>query len=147
MLKALKIFERAVVVALLGMLMITVAASAVELGVVLIRDLLHQPFLRLDLHDMLEVFGFFLMVLLGLELLEIVKDYLEASKVHVEVVLLVAMVAVGRKIVILDYKTIPAGQMFGIAAVMIALAAAYYILKRTACEWPRPASRETKERP
>lgn len=79
---------------------------------------------------MLEVFGFFLMVLIGLELLESIKAYLEEERVHAEIVLLVALVAVARKIIVLDYKDDTPEMVYGIAAIIISLSVGYFLVRR-----------------
>ncbi len=70
------------------------------------------------------------MVLIGIELLETIKAYIEEERVHAEVVFLVAIVAVARKIIILDYNKITPNLMYGIAAVIIALGVSYYFVIR-----------------
>jgi uncharacterized membrane protein (DUF373 family) len=71
----------------------------------------------------------FLLVLIGIELLEIVKIYLVQKTVHVEVVFTVAMIAIARKVVILDIEEIPSLTLIGIGAIIVALAVGYYLLK------------------
>jgi len=127
----LKTFEKTVVLILLGLMMLAVLASTVELGIILVQQLIKPPLLLLNIAEMLEVFGFFLMVVIGLELLETIKAYLEQDQVHVEVVFLVAMVAVARKIIILDYKDITAELLLGMSAIIITLSAGYYFVKRS----------------
>lgn len=51
-------------------MMLTVVATAIELSAVLYAQLMKPPYLALDVAEAIEVFGFFLMVLIGLELLE-----------------------------------------------------------------------------
>lgn len=128
--KYVKIFEKTVVLSLLGMMMIAVFASCVELVFVLVGELSKPPFMRLDVDEMIQVFGFFLMVLIGLELLETIRAYLEEGRVHAEVVFLVAIVAVSRKVIILDYKTIPTELLFGMSALIIALGLGYFLVRR-----------------
>lgn len=70
------------------------------------------------------------MVLIGLELLETIKTYLEEDRVHAEVVFLVAIVAVSRKVVILDYKETSTEMLFGMAALIVALGIGYYLVRR-----------------
>jgi len=106
-------------------------ASTVELAIILVEQLLAPPMLLLDVKEMLTVFAFFLMVLIGLELVETTKMYLEEDVFHVEVVVLVAIIAVARKIIIIDYYTISYEMVLGVAALMIALSVAYFLLKRT----------------
>lgn len=128
--KILKTFERVIVLSLLGMMMFAVLAATVELAFVLVQELFKPPFMRLNVDEMLKVFGFFLMVLIGLELLETIKAYLEEDRVHAEIVFLVAIVAVSRKVVILDYKQTPTDLLFGMAALIIALGAGYFLVRR-----------------
>jgi uncharacterized membrane protein (DUF373 family) len=48
----------------------------------------------------------------------------------VEIVLLVAMIAVARKVILIDMKEMDPGSMFGVAALLISLAASYYLIRR-----------------
>ena len=123
-------FEHFIVLALLVMMMIALLASTIELGVILVQQLREPPFLLLNVKEMLSVFAFFLMVLIGLELVETIRVYLEKDVFHVEVVVLVAIIAVARKIIIIDYKEMSYGIVLSIAALMIALSAGYFLLKR-----------------
>jgi uncharacterized membrane protein (DUF373 family) len=99
----LKKFEKVIIMALLVLMMLAVLVSTTELAVILFQQLMNPPVLVLNIKEMLEVFGFFLMVLIGLELLESLKAYLQEDRVQAEVVFLVAIVAVCRKVIILDY--------------------------------------------
>jgi len=51
--------------------------------------------------------------------------------IHVEDVLLVAMIAVLRKVITLDIKELPATTLIAVAAVIVALAAAYWLMRRS----------------
>ena len=128
--KILNTFEKITVLTLIGMMMLAVLASTVELGVILFRELMKPPLLLLNIQEMLEVFGFFLMVLIGLELLESIKSYLDEKKIHAEVVFLVAIVAITRKVIIVDYKDIAPEILYGMAAVIIALGSGYFLVRR-----------------
>lgn len=130
MLKILRQLEKVVVVALLGMMMLAVLVSTIELAFVLYREISKPPVLLLDIAELLEVFGFFLMVLIGLELLETIKAYCTEDRVHAEVVFLVALVAVCRKVIIIDYREITPFLLFGISALIVALGAGYFLVRR-----------------
>lgn len=128
--KILKTFEKVIVFALLGLMMLAVLVSTVELVVILFWQLIKPPAFLLSIEEMLEVFGFFLMILIGLELLESIKVYLEQDRVPAEVVFLVAIVAVSRKVIILDYKVIAPEMLYGMAAVIVALGIGYFLVQR-----------------
>jgi uncharacterized membrane protein (DUF373 family) len=119
-----------IVLALLFMMILALLASTVELAIILVEQLLAPPRLLLDVKEMLTVFAFFLMVLIGLELVETIKMYLDENVFHVEVVILVAIIAVARKIIIIDYDSVSYEILLSIAALMIALSAGYFLLKR-----------------
>ena len=83
--------------------------------------------LELDiLHD---VFGKFLLILIGLELARTVVMYLDEHVLHVEIVLEVAMIAAARHAIDVSRETTP-GQFFGIAAVIAALGVSYFLYKK-----------------
>jgi uncharacterized membrane protein (DUF373 family) len=126
----LKLFEKIIVWTLLCLMMVAVLVSTIELAFTLFQELMKPPLFLLNIEEMLEVFGFFLMVLIGLELLESIKAYLEEDRVHAEVVFLVAIVAMSRKIIIVDYKDISPEMLYGFAAVIIALASGYFLVRR-----------------
>ncbi|MEE8525834.1 MAG: phosphate-starvation-inducible PsiE family protein [Thermoanaerobaculia bacterium] len=124
-------FQRYIVLALLWMMMVVVLLGTIELAVVLITQMAKPPRpVLLDLDEMLWIFNFFLLVLVGLELVEVIKDYLHEDTVHVEVVLLVALIAVARKVIILDPKALDAPVLWGLAAMILALAGGYFVLKK-----------------
>ncbi len=100
--KYLEKVERAIVLSLLVMMVLVVFLSTLELGWVIIKDIISPPVFLLDINELLDIFGMFLLVLIGVELLETVKMYLSKKTVHVEVVFVVAMIAIARKVIILD---------------------------------------------
>ena len=123
-------FERFIVLALLLMMMLALLASTIELAIILVEQLLAPPKFLLDIREMLTVFGFLLMVLIGLELVETIKIYLEHDVFRVEVVVLVSIIAVTRKIIIIDYNSVSYEMLLSIGALMIALSAGYFLVKR-----------------
>lgn len=131
MLLLLKKFEEVVVVILAWLLAATIAFSVLELAVVLFKDLISPPVLMLEMHELLDIFGLFLLVLLGLELLETMKAYLRENVVHVEVVMIVAIIAIARKVIILDLKVLSGTMLIGLASLLAALAFGYVYIKRT----------------
>lgn len=129
MLDIAKKIESGIVTVLLALMLITVIISTIELAIIMYNELMSPPKYMFGLQDVLEVLGFFLMVLIALELLETIKAYLE-HKFHLEVVVVVAMIAIARKIIIIDYKEISPETLYGMAAVILALSVGYYLVKR-----------------
>lgn len=130
MIGLLKNFERVIIHTLIVMMMAIIALTTIELAWIIIKDILSPPIILLRIEELLEVFGFFLLVLIGIELLETIKAYLLEKVVHVEIVLEVALIAIARKVIILDVEKYSHLTVMGIAALILALAAATYAIKR-----------------
>jgi uncharacterized membrane protein (DUF373 family) len=128
--KFLKRFERFIVICLLGFMALVVLLSVVELAVLIFEQLMIPPFMLLDMNKLLKIFSFFLIVLIGLELIEVIKVYLVDEQVHVEVIFLVAIIAVARKVIILDVKDMDPLILVGVAAIILALSGGYLLLKQ-----------------
>ena len=127
----LKKFEKIIITSLIVMMVLVLFLSTVDLGLVIIKDIISPPILLLDINELLDIFGLFMLVLIGIELLESVKTYISKKEFHVEVVLTVALIAIARKVIILDIKTASSLTLLGIAAIVIALSVGYYFLKQS----------------
>ena len=64
MLEALKKFEYVINVALILMLALVVLLATIDLGWVILRDMLTPPVILLEVNELLELFGAFLLVLI-----------------------------------------------------------------------------------
>lgn len=130
MLIFLKKFERAIVTALIVMMELTILLATIELAWLIIKDIITPPVLLLEIHELLDIFGLFLLVLLGIELISTLKTYLTENEIHVEVVFAVALIAIGRKVIILDVKELSSLSLIGIASIIISLSVGYFLVKR-----------------
>ena len=130
--RLLHLFETVINVSLLVMMAIIVALTTIGLGWSIIQDVMSAPVLRLDVAQLVDLFSMFLLVLIGVELLETVKAYMIDKSVHVEVIVSVGLVAITRKVVLLEPKTLDGLSLIGIAAIIAALAGAYWALRRSA---------------
>lgn len=125
--RVVRAFERLIVVSLVGMMMVVVALSAVELGWLIVSDLVTAPIILWEVDELLEIFGFFLLVLIGVELLETIKAYLRDNIIHVEIVAEIALIALARKVIVLDLDASDALTVLAIAALILALAVALHL--------------------
>ena len=138
MMKYIDKFETVINVTLLNMLGLVVVLATVDLGWLIIKDILTPPVFLLDVAELLELFGIFLLVMIGLELLGTVKTYITKKTIHVEVVLLVAIIAIARKVVILEPKEMDGTSLLGIAAIIFALSIGYYFVRLGGPKAPMP---------
>ena len=130
MIKLLEKFEHYILDTLILMLAAVILISTIELGWIIIKDFLRPPKYFLEIADLKEIFGFFLLVLIGIELLETMKAYVLERIVHVEIILEVALIAIARKIIILDFEKYEGLTIIGIALLVAATGAAFFVVKR-----------------
>ena len=130
--------QRFGVMALAGMLAIVVVLSIAHLGVLIGEEIWTPPRFLIRVQGLVEVFGYFLLVLIGVELLETLRAYLKKDVIHVRVVLEVALIAMARKVIIAEPGTVPALTLLGVAAVILALAIAFYFERQTQGESGKP---------
>jgi uncharacterized membrane protein (DUF373 family) len=130
MLKYLEKLEGIVIRSLVVMMALVVLFASLDLAWIIGQDLMTPPYLLFDVNRLLEIFGMFLLVLIGIELLESIRMYLDHRLVHVEVVMTVAMIAIARKVIILDVKDLDGLKLIGIGVIILALAGGYVYIKR-----------------
>ena len=70
-----------------------------------------------------------LLILLGLEILESLKIFLKEHRVRLELIRILAVIAVARHIIQLDFEHTDGFVLIGIGALVIALTAGYFLVK------------------
>jgi uncharacterized membrane protein (DUF373 family) len=111
-------------------MIIVISAATFELGWIIVDHIISPPLFLLLIPELLDIFGFFLLVLIGIELLETIKAYLTQNVFHIEIVLEVALIAIARKVIIFDLNKFSGISILGTAALIIAVATAYFAVKR-----------------
>jgi uncharacterized membrane protein (DUF373 family) len=110
------------------MMTTVVLLATLALGWLIVKDIITPPVVLIEIDERLEIF--FLLVLIGVELLEIIKAYLIDKVVHVEIVLEVVLIAIASKVIILDLEKYSSLTLPGIASLILAVAIAFYAIKR-----------------
>ncbi len=122
--------EKIIIYSLIVMMAGILLLATVELGYYLIRSIIGSDYLLLDLDDLMDLFGVFMLVLIGIELLDTIKVYLRSNIVHVEVVVLVAIIALARKVIALKTENMDGEKIIGIGVLIVALGVTYYLIKK-----------------
>jgi uncharacterized membrane protein (DUF373 family) len=122
------------VAVMIALLMIVVLLSTVHLGVLICQEIWAPPRFIIPVQGLLDIFGYFLLVLIGVELLETLKVYVKKDTVHVRVVIEVALIAMARKVITEEPHLVPASTLFGIAALILALAIAFYFERQASSD-------------
>lgn len=122
--------ERAVVLAVLGLITLVVLESAVEVGWLVFRWAIEPPTGLVESGRLLDVFGAILLIVIGLELLASIRAYLRDAVLHLGPVLELGLVALARKAIVLDLEKYDGVTLLGLAALVVALGSALYLQRR-----------------
>ena len=127
-------FEKVIYALLMILLMAVLIAAVVELGWLMITSLIQTTPWLLETHEMIAVLGGFLLVLIGVELLDTIKAYFRENTIHVEIVVLLAIIAIARKVILLDPSSMNGYElgveMMGTGVIVVGLTAGYYLIKK-----------------
>jgi uncharacterized membrane protein (DUF373 family) len=81
-----------------------------------------------------KIFGLFLNILIALEILENITAYLKKHVVQVELVIITSLIAVARKIILLDFEKIEGIELIGLAIAIFALSGSYWLIRKVNAE-------------
>ncbi len=123
-----------IVILLFSLLVVVVYTSIVFLGLLFdgIFSSIQNSFSPDEniMNHLHTIFGGFLSVLIGVELLHTIKMYLREDVVHVEIVLLVALIGISRHVIDLDIEHLQPLQLVGISSLILVLSVGYFFIKK-----------------
>ncbi len=100
------------------------------------------PLLHLTVSEIFDLFGTFMVVLIAIEIFINIRLYLGSNTLPIQLVIATALMAIARKVIILDLADTSAEQVFAIGAVTLALGVTYWLVsvkaKDKAQENPTP---------
>ena len=130
-LKIIHIIENLVSKVLSIALIVVIFVSIFDLVIVLLSDLFAREPAGFFEITLIEIFGFFLNILIALELLENITVYLRKHVVQLELVLTTALIAVARKIIIFDSSKYEKNDLIALGFAIICLAGGYWLVRYT----------------
>ena len=121
-----------VCVKFLAILMVFVILLGVaDVMYVLYSRLVQPPFMLLNVSDIFKVFGAFMVVLIAIEIFINIRLYLGSNTLPIKLVLATALMAIARKVIVLDLENTTPIYIFAIAAVVLALGVTYWMVGKT----------------
>lgn len=117
-------------VKILAILMILLTfSSLIDVGYVFYKEIISaNPIGILSFDDILSVLGSVMIVLICIEIFNNIVFYFKDDRSHVKLVLATALIAVSRKVIILDYSATEPAYIYATAAVVVATAIAYWLV-------------------
>ena len=127
-------FEKLIYAVLMALLMFVLIAAVGDLVWLLYQHLAVITPALLEAHELITVLGAFLLVLIGVELLDTIKAYFIENTIHVEIIILLALIAIARKVILLDPSSMNPSEfgfeLMGIGVIVVGLSAGYYLIKK-----------------
>ena len=116
----------------IGMILVTLIAIF-HLGYSLVQTLTDTIYLHNEKNfnrELFQLFGLFLNVLIALEILENITAYLRKHVVQVELVLVNSLIAVSRKIIILELEKKDSNDLIAMAVAVFSLSISYFVIRQ-----------------
>lgn len=95
---------------------------------VLYNRIAAHPYYLLEISDILATFGVFMAVLVAIEIFVNLTSYLRDNVIHLKLVLATALIAIARKVIVLDYKEVAPEYIYATALVVAALSLGYWLV-------------------
>jgi uncharacterized membrane protein (DUF373 family) len=104
--------------------------GVLDVAWVIYQRLIEPPFMLLTISDILATFGAFIAVMIAIEIFENITVYLRDDVFHVEIVMATALMAIARKVIVLDYKDVSSEYVWATAGVVLAMSIGYWLVIR-----------------
>lgn len=130
-------------VKMLAVLMVLV----IFLGVVdvcyhLYDALKEPPILHLSVSEIFEIFGAFMVVLIAIEIFINIRLYLGSNVLPIRLVIATALMAIARKVIVLDITQLESSYVFAVGVVTLALGITYWLIDERGVQLPGSAGRQ-----
>ncbi len=104
--------------------------SIADVAWVIYQRVIASPVGLLNVNDILASFGAFMVTLIAIEIFLNIVLYLRDDVLHVKLVLATALMAIARKVIVLDYSILEPEDIWATAAVILALSIGYWLVAK-----------------
>jgi uncharacterized membrane protein (DUF373 family) len=109
-------------------MVVVILISIWDLGIFIYQQLRVSEYGEFNVR-LFKIFGLFLNILIALEILENITGYLKKHVLQVELVIVTSLIALARKIIILDLKTTEGIEIIGLGIAVLSLSISYLIIR------------------
>ncbi|AFV00018.1 phosphate-starvation-inducible PsiE family protein [Simiduia agarivorans] len=113
---------------LAALMVMVILLGVADVVYVLYQKLVEPPMFLLDVNDIFYVFGAFMVVLIAIEIFINIRLYLGSHVFPVKLVVATALMAIARKIIILDVEKLSYQYVLAIGVTLLALGITYWLL-------------------
>lgn len=112
------------------LMIIVIIFGVIDVGWTIYQRFIAEPRFILTMGDVLVTFGAFMVVLIAIEIFQNIVLYLRDDVIHVKIVLATALMAIARKVIILDYDDLDSMYIFATGIVLLATGITYFFIHK-----------------
>ncbi|MBU3677594.1 MAG: hypothetical protein FGM54_10525 [Chitinophagaceae bacterium] len=120
--------SRWIIIFLMIMLMLSMILGAIDLLIDVFTMIFSQdPYLVvMKVNDLYSIFSVIIIIIVGYELFKSMYLILKSDQIPVKSIIKIAAIAIGNKVITLNIKESPHLELFGLAALILSIGAAYF---------------------
>lgn len=111
-------------------MIVVIISGVIDVAWTIYQRFAAEPRFILTMSDILLTFGAFMVVLIAIEIFQNIILYLRDDVIHVKIVLATALMAIARKVIILDYDELEPMYIFATGIVLLATGITYYVVHK-----------------
>ncbi|ELR66232.1 Protoporphyrinogen IX oxidase [Photobacterium marinum] len=114
--------------ALSVLMVLVIVMGVIDVAWTLYQKLITPPLYILTISDMLATFGAFMAVLIAIEIIINITIYLRENVIHVKIVMATALMAIARKVIIIDADNADAIYIIAVGIVVLSMSIGYWLI-------------------
>lgn len=107
---------------------VVIILGVIDVGIILYERFMSPPRFILTVEDMISTFGAFMAVLIAIEIFVNITLYLKDHCIEVKIVIATALMAIARKVIVIDLKTLDAIYIIAIGVAVLSLSIGYWLI-------------------
>lgn len=111
-------------------MILVIIFGVIDVAWTIYQRLNSEPRFILTMGNILMTFGAFMVVLISIEISQNIILYLRDDVIHVKIVIATALMAIARKVIILDYDELDPLYIFATGIVLLATGITYYFIHK-----------------
>ncbi len=127
------------------LMVLVIIWGTIDVVFVIIEKVFEEPRFLIGVSDMFSLFSSFMVVLIAIEIFINIRLYLGTSTLPVQLVLATALMAIARKVIVLDVEAVDAAYLAAMGLVIIALGVTYWLLARRTHHSGKKSAQEPAE--
>ena len=128
--KTLLVVSKIVMRFLMGIIVFCLIFGSIDLLLIIIKDLFMPPLLLIEITTLFTTFDLILTIAIGYELFKALHIIINSDKIPSLQIVQIAIIAIANKIITTNIKETDPLKLFGLAALMLALGVACFLIMR-----------------